>query len=178
MVWNSTTSHHFPLSRQTDEGFSLASRNSPPTGDRNRLLVFEALVRRWEPIVFEICDQLFADPSVAESTCEEAFVALYRSDVDLCTTAALLSALIGYTVEIACQAIREENLVMSNRHSLCLGLGRLMPGDRDLIALRFLNGRTAPEIATLLEISEDEVRVRLWNAMTAMKRSFKSGTKN
>lgn len=172
-IMTGTTLHpHHTLSKHSGCDSNLGVHATEIRHSCNaRYREFESLVRQWEPIVFRVCRQLFAEVRDAEACCEDAFVALYRSDADLAQSPMLLSVLLGYVISASLVDPSEGPEGTGINARVHESLGRLLPGDRELIVLRFLNRSSVEEIAQLQKRSRKEVRARLWNAMVAMERS-------
>lgn len=172
IMTGTTLSPHHTLASRSECDCDSASHGLELPHSRNaRFEEFESLVRRWEPIVFRVCRQLFPDVRTAETCCEDAFVALYRSDADLAESPVLLSVLLGYVISASLVDPSDRPQGTGVNAKVHESLGRLLPGDRELIVLRFLNQSSVEEIARLQKRSPKEVRTRLWNAMAAMERS-------
>lgn len=136
-----------------------------PTGlslGTDRLEAFERILRRWEPLIFAVSHRLHSDPESAQTACEETFLALFNSRVELREPERHLGDLIAMTIELAsCADVAARPVVGT--------LLRLFPSDREMIVLRFFGGYSEKMIAEMLAVEVDQVRLRLWGAMAAFE---------
>ncbi len=167
MVRHTPSTHHAFFGERYEPSGELVF---PPrlSAEDERLAAFERILRRWEPMIHEVARRLYPDPAAAQSCSEETFLALFGSGVPLREPEHHLRDLID---RILARTAPDEVGECPAARSAVRALTRLLPGDREVIVLRFFADCSPERIAGMLAMHEDQVRLRLWNAMAAFERA-------
>lgn len=158
---------------------------------------FAELVRRHVDMVHSAAVRLLVDPHLAEDVVQQAFLALARNARKLSHRQVLSSWLHRATRNLAVMTIRREErrrareqkatTMAATEHPFPPGdespwhrirphlddaLARLSEADRDSIALRFFDRKTAAEIGGILGISEAAAQKRVHRALERLRRGL------
>jgi RNA polymerase sigma-70 factor (ECF subfamily) len=145
---------------------------------------FERIYRRHKDTMFTYCNYLIGDRHASEDVVQETFLKLLRQkgrlDIEssladwlfICARNAALNLLRKRGQEIGQLSLDPGlpgNIDDETRHFIESVLRRLGPDERDLLLMKEQRGYSISEIGKILDISEENVRVRLFRARKRMQ---------
>lgn len=150
---------------------------------------FDRLVQRHMGLVHATCRRETGDEALAEDAAQATFLVLARKAKSLRDERSLASWLFATARLTARNLLREERRRKAREAKASAGtertmnpeapeaiepllneaLGRLKPGDRQAVILRYLEGRSLAEVATELNLAEDAARMRVQRAVDRLR---------
>lgn len=150
---------------------------------------FDRLVGRHMGLVHATCRRETGDDSLAEDAAQATFLVLARKAASLRDERSLASWLFATARLTARNLLREERRRKAREERAAVGteremnveapeaiepllneaLGRLKPGDRQAVILRYLEGRSLAEVASELNVAESAARMRVQRAVERLR---------
>lgn len=153
---------------------------------------YRELIRRFEPMVTNVCTRLLGDRAEAEEAAQDALLVVFHK-VGQFEHRAAFSTWLYKIVQNECrrriqklkrrreatEALREEILhhpsagedhrEVERSELIRVALERLEDAEREIIVLRFFGGLTLEEAADVLDLGLSAAKMRLYRAMEALK---------